>query len=205
MSPSIGHTRIAIFGSSFDPIHNGHLSIMTTIVKTLHPDQLILLPSKLSPNKTTTHASEQHRLSMLNLAISTMKASSTNIQIDPMELSGPSPSYTIHSIRRLKEKHPKNTQFFLIIGQDNYQTFHQWKEYKTLLGEVHLVVINRPNYKKENLKIASYAHQIKHIVMEEIHTSSSQIRNLISQKKAITAHVPKGIADYIHTHHLYQD
>ncbi len=194
----------AIFGGSFDPVHNGHLAVIKAVIDTQKPDNLIVFPSKISPLKTQVFAPESDRIKMLNLAIESLPASKTKVSIDLFELSAPSPSYTIHTLNYLQTKF-KTTQFSLVIGYDNYQVFHRWKEYEQILSQVYLIVINRPGFSEENLQIPQkYKSKIKFITIKESPISSSKIRKSIAEKKSIINEVPDPINNYINRYKIYE-
>jgi len=197
---------IAIYGGSFDPIHNGHVTVINAITTIASPDELLIFPSKVSPNKTSVIASDSDRIEMINLALSSINHGSTLIKIDPFELTQPAPSYTIRTIRHLKNKYPENTQLALVIGYDNYQHFHLWDDYEQVLTLLkQLLIVNRPGFEQRNAILeAHHHHKIKFITTKEIPISSSQIRQELSQKNPISTHVPEAVRQYIYTQNLYQ-
>jgi nicotinate-nucleotide adenylyltransferase len=197
---------VAIYGGSFDPIHNGHLTVINAVTSMASPDELLIFPSKVSPNKTSVIASDSDRLEMINLALSCINHGNTLIKIDPFELTQPAPSYTIRTIRHLKNRYPANTQLALVIGYDNYQHFHLWDDYEHLLSLLtHLLIVNRPGFEQRNAILEThYHHKIKFITTKEIPISSSQIRQELSQRNTISSHVPEAVRQYIDTQKLYQ-
>ncbi len=129
-------------GGSFDPIHQGHLNTALAIKALLNTPTVYLMPAARSPLKQTT-TSDGHRLAMLNLGISTLPG----LHIDDRELKRPSPSYTIDSLRALREELGPDQSIVWVMGSDTLQQLDQWKDWQHLTDYAHLLVIQRPGFK----------------------------------------------------------
>src|SRR5665213_1556726 len=169
--------KIGLFFGSFNPIHIGHLVIAEYMVEFAGLDKVWFVVSPQNPLKEErTLLAERQRLQMVRRAIdfdNRFKASN-------IEFSLPKPSYTIHTLAYLKEKHPAQ-QFALIMGADNITTLHKWKNYEQLLNDYEIYVYPR----KENIEIPEYAkrasvHLTQAPVME---ISSTFIRSALKEKK----------------------
>jgi nicotinate-nucleotide adenylyltransferase len=194
--------KIVVMGGSFDPIHNGHLGIISAIYDQISPDKLILIPATQNPHKPLPSASPQHRLEMIRLAT----VGQLRIVVDPIEIETPPPSYTYLTIAHLLKVYP-NAELSLVIGDDNYATFHTWKHYTSILDAVSLIVINRPTHTKktsQNEILAPYSHKIHWLPMPPIPTSSSEIKQKIASNRSIKSDVPSEVEAYISQHALYR-
>ena len=112
----------------------------------------------------------------------------------------PRPSYTIDTLAYLKEKYPKN-KYILIMGADNFQNFHKWKNYKQILEEYEIYIYPRLGFKIEN----PYPTNINIIEgVPQIDISSSFIRESIKRKKEVSYLVPEKAWKYIDEMNFYK-
>ena len=106
---------IAYFGGSFDPIHIGHLATACFLTDYLALEKLYFLPAYLSPLKTQSLAS-QHRVAMIKLAIAPL----SKLGIDERELLRPPPSYTIDTLKNLRQQYGQQQPIAFIMGMDSF-------------------------------------------------------------------------------------
>ncbi len=130
--------RIGIYCGSFDPIHNGHVKIIKTILKENIVDKIFIMPTDDYWNKKVNLSFEERKKA---ISISLKRRVNKNKYIIEEELS--KYQYTYLIFRDLKKTYPKD-EFYLIMGGDNVLNFDRWKNYKELL-ENPLIVINRKN------------------------------------------------------------
>lgn len=130
--------RIGIYCGSFDPIHNGHVKIIKTILKENIVDKIFIMPTDDYWNKKINLSFEERKKA---ISISLKRRVNKNKYIIEEELS--KYQYTYLIFRDLKKTYPKD-EFYLIMGGDNVLNFDRWKNYKELL-ENPLIVINRKN------------------------------------------------------------
>ena len=123
-------TTIGIFGGSFNPPHLGHTALASAVVEQGLADEVWLVLSPLNPLKANPVelASDAHRWAMLQIAVE----GKHGLRACDVELTMPRPSYTVDTLRLLSRLHP-DKRFRLIIGQDNWEIFHSWREATTLL------------------------------------------------------------------------
>ncbi|AVV51807.1 nicotinate (nicotinamide) nucleotide adenylyltransferase [Leptospira santarosai] len=187
-----------IFGGSFDPPHEGHSGILKSFFLEV-PDcrEVFLIPNRQNPLKGEKFSSPENILEMLNLFVSEF---SEPIRILDLELNHPGPSYTIQTIQKLKILYP-NREFVLLIGEDNYSNFHEWKSYQRILDEVRNVFVFRrfSEVVPPNLKLFSQFQFLKNPL---IPASSTDLRQSFSQS-VIPDRIPKKVLDYILKNGLY--
>ncbi len=191
--------RIGLLGGTFDPVHNGHISIFRSFLNSGHLDELWILLTPDPPHKQNkNHESYADRLNMLQIAVSDIG----NISVSTIENDLPKPSFTIQTIRALKAKHRDN-KFYYCIGGDSLSSFHLWKDYTFILQEVILLVAERPDFDHSKISedILKHTDAISH---EPVRVSSTEIRERIKLEKSISDLVPQVVEDYIHTKRLYQ-
>ncbi len=126
----------AIFGGSFDPPHNGHLSVIRQALDTLDIDTLIVMPNFLNPFKHKTAASARQRLQWLE----TMTAKMDKVTVSDYEIRKGYAVPTVETVTHFLKEYDK---IYFIIGADNVKTLHKWKDYERLKALVTFVVATR--------------------------------------------------------------
>jgi nicotinate-nucleotide adenylyltransferase len=135
---------------------------------------------------------------MLRLAI----AGEPRFVLDRTEIQRPGPSYTLDTVRELAAAQP-GTQWFLIIGHDQYAGLHTWIGWRQLLGLVTLAVANRPGETREaHEDVRRTGHRVVPLPMLDI--SATQVRQRVAAGQDISALVPPEVARYIDSHRLYR-
>ncbi|MCD8032184.1 MAG: nicotinate-nucleotide adenylyltransferase [Bacteroides sp.] len=131
-----------IFGGSFNPIHIGHLALANYLCEFGGLDELWFLVSPRNPLKAEEGLlEEQVRLDLVQRAI----GGYPKFRASDVEFTLPRPSYTIHTLDKLKEMYP-DREFVLIIGSDNWQLFDRWFEADRLLRENRILIYPRPGF-----------------------------------------------------------
>ena len=179
--------KTGIFGGSFNPIHNGHISLARQLREKAGLDEVWLMVSPQNPLKATADLlDDQIRMEMALLAIE----GETGIKASDYEMHLPKPSYTWNTLQALKQDYP-DREFVLMIGGDNWQLFDKWYHADDIRENFQIVVYPRRGAKGgvEGLDL--------------IDISSTEIRQLVKAGKPIDHLVPKAVAEYITRHKLY--
>lgn len=137
--------RIGLYGGTFDPIHNGHLYVITELLERDLLDQIILVPAG-DPwlRETEPEASGEDRLKMCQLAVADLDLGEEVI-VNSIEIRRTGPSYTIDTVEALKATYP-NDQLILILGTDAHKNIDSWHRSGDLQKLVDLLVIERPEF-----------------------------------------------------------
>ena len=147
---TIINNGIGILGGTFDPIHLGHTQSAQAVANQLNLTEVLLIPAHIPPHKISAklvpHASAEQRAAMVEIACQ----KSELFTCDLRELKRSGHSYTVDTLKELKQQYPTKALFF-IIGMDSLLTFTTWHKYKEILSLCHLVVNTRPNYSIEQL------------------------------------------------------
>ncbi|MCQ2310776.1 MAG: nicotinate-nucleotide adenylyltransferase [Paludibacteraceae bacterium] len=131
--------KIGIYGGSFNPVHFGHVGLAKWVVEHTDLDEVWLMVSPNNPLKNTDElAPEQERLAGVRSAI----AHIPGLVASDFEFTLPRPSYTANTLRQLTRTYPQH-QFTLIIGEDNWDIFTQWREYDYILAHFSVMVYPR--------------------------------------------------------------
>lgn len=191
--------KVGLFFGSFNPVHIGHLLVATRMREAANLDEIWFVLSPQNPFKLNAElADEQQRLDMLNLSINDIDY----FKVCTIEFTLDKPSYTHITLKTLKKQYPE-TEFKLIIGEDNVNKFHEWKEVKWISDNIEILVYSRnTRLTDENGNIEKYG--MKKINCGYIDISSTEIRQRIKENKRIDFFVVEKVKQYIVFHKLYQ-
>jgi nicotinate-nucleotide adenylyltransferase len=189
--------HVGLFFGSFNPVHIGHLALANYMLSFTDMEQVWLVVSPHNPLKNKNSLLNQNdRLHLINLALDFHP----KIKASNVEFSLPQPSYTINTLTHLKEKYPEH-RFSLIMGQDNLQTFHKWKNYEEILKRYHIYVYPRAGCSASQFDEHKHVHLTQAPVME---ISSTFIRDAIKNKKNIQFFLHPKVWEYIESSSLYK-
>lgn len=221
-------TRLGLLGGSFNPIHNGHLSIADQVRDRLHLDRVIFIPTGKPPHKQDESlAPAQDRYEMVRLAI----ADNPSFTLSDIEIQRAGKSYSIDTIRELQRQHGPSTELYFLIGLDAFLDFPSWKEPQALLKACRFVVISRPGRSFQSLaKLSMLPHLDPHALAQldagglsrldialpscpgivclplpPCSTSASDIRQRIRRGTTLANVLPPLVESYILQHRLYQE
>jgi nicotinate-nucleotide adenylyltransferase len=122
------------------------------------------------------------------------------IEVSDVEFHLPKPSYTIHTLAYLTEKHP-DKDFKVIIGEDNLESFAKWKNHEQILNQYGLYVYPRPHVTNSDLK--RHAH-VKMVDAPLLDISATYIRESIKNNKSIRYLVPEAVEAIIRLKDFYK-
>lgn len=190
--------KIGLFFGSFNPVHTGHLLIANYFIQFTGLDKIWFVVSPQNPFKiNATLVNENTRLHMLKLAINDdERFIASNVEFDL-----PMPSYTVNTLAELRKQFP-SCEFIPIIGGDNLQSFHLWKNYEEILANHQVYVYRRGGF-HENPLLANHP-QIKIFEVPLLNISSTYIREMIQAKKSVKYLVPEKVESYINDNLLYR-
>jgi nicotinate-nucleotide adenylyltransferase len=187
--------KIAIFGGTFDPPHLGHLMIAEWAMVELALNGVYFVPNSGHPfQKRMDILAGKIRLHLLELAI----AGYPDFFADSFEIEKGGTSYAVETILHFKNRFPNSTLFYL-MGEDNVETFHRWKDPNIITQNAQIVVFTR-NGLLQNTDYPQY-HFLNNPVVE---ISSSAIRERISQGKKCQTLTPPKVYAFISENNLYR-
>ncbi len=190
--------NIGIFGGTFDPPHLGHLIVAETVRERLALELILFMPANFPPHKEGEPvASTTHRLNMLQLAV----AGNSYSKVSDLEIRRGGKSYTIETLRSLRNLYPGDT-LFLIIGSDNLRIFPAWKEPEDVLKSSRVVVIDRPGLVRDAIE-NEFVQRVQFVQVPTIEVSATDIRGRIRDGKTIRYMVPEPVRAYIEDNKLY--
>jgi nicotinate-nucleotide adenylyltransferase len=187
---------IGLFGGSFDPVHHGHLIVGKVAAEKLKLESLRFVPAREQPFKVGRHrTSGEHRAAMLSLAVAGMPGFS----VDLSELQRPGPSYTVDTLRHLRQREP-GAEFVLLLGADAAADLPAWREASQLRDLARIAVFARPGS-----PVAESPWISTVIEVPAIDISATEVRRRAHQGLSVRYWVPDPVAEYISTHRLYLD
>ena len=211
--------RLGLLGGTFDPIHFGHLRLAEEIYEELNLTKVLLIPGAQPPHKGgPLLAPFTDRLEMTKIAA----AYSDYLEACDIEGLRKGPSYSIETIRVIREKYGNQLELFFVLGSDAFKEINTWKEYKGLFQITNFVVIERQGIILDDLSsfIESLGMSFKeisrgdfmnsygnHVLLKKstlIAISSTKIRHDIRAGKSINFIVPEKVKEYIIKKGLYK-
>jgi nicotinate-nucleotide adenylyltransferase len=149
-------SRVGIYGGTFDPIHLGHLHVITQLIEKKIVDQLLVVPAGAPLLRADApKASAQQRRAMCQLALSDLPADiASKVLVNPIEVLRTGPSYAIDTVEAVAQSYPADS-IVLIVGQDAADKLDQWHRIDELRTMVEFVVISRPGYVGNGIDIGA--------------------------------------------------
>ncbi len=195
--------KIAVFGGTFNPVHNGHINLLKSIDEKFCFDEILLIPSFLPPHKEAVDlASGKARMKMLSFAFEDMEKAG----ICDIELTKKGKSYTIDTVKKLKQIFPQDALYF-VVGSDMLLTFDKWKNWREILKYTNILASSRNEGETEALiKKAEELDKSRITVVETdpFAVSSTEVRDMIKRGKDVSHLVPEKVLRYINQEGLYR-
>ncbi len=225
--------RIAIFGGSFDPIHNGHLAVARAADRRFNFDEIHFVPASRPPHKLKQHlAPFPHRFAMLALACIDHPHFVPSLAEAGDDFSGTQLHYSVDTVRYFRHCfHSPGDRIFFMVGADAFLDIPMWKEYETLLGLCDFLVANRPGIRMEALRlvippdlmsrqaarkeegeasnpspVVAHLHKTSVYLLENVasEVSATDIRKRVARGQSIHGLVSARVEEYILKQGLYR-
>lgn len=210
---------IALFGGTFDPVHNGHAAMVQGAFDQLDIERLIVLPAGNPYQRGRLPlVSAAHRVAMLQLAFATSK----RVTIDKRELNRIGPTYTVHTLLELRRELGDAVPLIWLIGADAFSRLDTWHRFEALFGLCHFAVFRRggkmPAPASGNTPFAAAsktragsiesmaqtpAGSIATLAIDPPDVSSTEIRRRRACGESLRGLVSDAVCDYIEQHKLY--
>jgi nicotinate-nucleotide adenylyltransferase len=169
--------NIALLFGSFNPVHNGHLAMAHAALQSNKIDEVWFVVSPHNPLKDfTTLAPANDRANMVSLAL----MNEEHMKLCTIEFDMPTPSYTIHTIHKLKEEYP-SFNFHILCGTDVVNQLSAWYKYEELIQSVKFLVCSRKieNQFASHSLVQEFPEQFEFIPFDPLAISSTMIRKSI--------------------------
>jgi nicotinate-nucleotide adenylyltransferase len=216
--------RIAIYGGTFDPIHNGHWEVAKAVLNSFAMDRLLFVPAFVPPHKRGQQISSPfHRMAMLAVAT----ANEPRMFVSPIELEAPERPYTVQTLDRLRAESGV-AQLFFLMGADSFRDVATWREHERLLTEYDVIVAARPGQSDDANIAAHLSPELQtrlidlrggrlplkedfdapHVYLTdyvEVDVSATDVREAARRGTSIELLVPPAVAAHVEKYRLYQN
>lgn len=212
---------IALLGGSFDPPHDGHVALARYFCTLLAPDELRVIPAGQPWQKTDLQTPAIHRVEMARLAFSGLPVP---VVIDDLEIRRAGPTYTVDTLRALRAAIGNDASIAFLIGADQLQKLHTWKDWQQIFDYAHLCVASRPGFgfdaahlapqvarecqrrAADGAQIRSTPHGLVFLAHGlHVDLSATTIRAALAQGAPVHSMLPAAVLDYAKRQHLYED
>lgn len=196
---------IGIFGGSFDPVHKGHKKLALFMCERLCLKKMLIIPTGLSPFKTSSGASSLQRFRMCELAFP-----EDIFSVSDIEIKREGKSYTVDTVNAVKRLYP-HEKIYLITGSDQLLSFNRWYKFDEILKNVTLTAVSREGaVSEEELSRFADVNLRKHgeciiLSFEPFEVSSTEIREKIRQGEDVSRYLTEDVVQYISSEGLYKN
>lgn len=187
--------KTAIYGGTYNPIHNGHLAVAKAVIESGLADELWLLVTPQNPFKKNQQLlSDTIRFRMAQEAVIGLKG----IEASDFEFNLPKPSYTYNTLKALEEAYPER-QFILVMGADNWPKFGMWYQGEYIRQNYDVII-----YPREGFHLPEQMPDTIHVLeCPMVDVSSTQIRERVKEGLPVNELIPAGVARIISEENLY--
>lgn len=219
--------RIALYGGTFDPVHQGHLEVAGKVAELFEIEKVIFVPAQVAPHKVGRPVTGPlHRYAMLVLAT----RDDPRLLVSTFELDDPDRRYTVDTVAHFQRELNEFTELFFIMGADSWAEITTWREWERLLAMTNHIVVTRPGFEPATTQVGEHAERIvdlrnslervdneavpgSHIgnrifftdaVMND--ASATNIRRLASEGRAheLDKLLPRAVLQYIEKYGIYR-
>ena len=192
--------KVLLYFGSFNPIHKGHIALAEWVVEQGLCDELIFIVSPQNPLKEQKElAPEFSRYEMCEMACSASRYPE-QIKVSAVEFVLEKPSYTINTLRYLRENFGSDMEFSLLLGADNIESFDRWRNYEEILSDYPLFV-----YPREGYSVEKFADKITFLADAPLFDyAATDIRKAIANNENFTDKVCPAVTKYIIQNRLYK-
>ena len=199
------HTRVGIYGGTFAPIHNGHVSAAKAFMEQMKLDYLFIIPTYMPPHKQIDESDDPlYRLRMCELAFE----DTDGVIISDCEIARGGKSYTYDTLCELQRP---NTRLFLLCGTDMVLSFDKWYRFEDIFKMCYPVYVRRENDAMLGNMLVSkireyyqkYGVMFRRVITDPIEISSTEVRRAVAAGEDISDLVPPSVERFIKENRLY--
>lgn len=183
--------KLLIFGGSFDPPHQGHKAMVGTVCSLLKPDLVLIVPCYIQPLKIKNSATAEQRLAMTRIMFPDKE-----YVVSDYEVNKGGTSYTIDTLRYLSKVY-KDYELYLMVGEDSYFNFSEWKNFEEILKNYNVIVLARQGKGLKNRY--PFAKSVQFITEFSHPASSTEAR------AGNTKYIDEKVLEYINSNGLYRE
>jgi len=212
---------LGLFGGTFDPVHFGHLRLAEEAIGQLGLGGVRWIPAGHPPHRGPPRVTAEQRLAMVRGAT----AGNPRFSVDASEVEASAPSYTVHTLERLRGELGAGPSLVLLVGADAFAGLATWHRWTELFALAHIAISHRPGFPVEAASLppelasqfkarqlsdmaqlkSAPAGRIVTFAMTQLAISATQIRKLLSNGLSARYLLPDSVLDYIDLHQLYRN
>jgi nicotinate-nucleotide adenylyltransferase len=186
-------------GGTFDPIHHGHLVAASEVAHVFGLDEVVFVPTGISSHKAGTKvAAAEDRYLMAVIAT----ASNPRFSVSRIDIDRARPTYTVDTLRDMRDLHDPDTEFFFITGADALAKLLSWRNAEELFELAHFIGCTRPGHRLTDPGLPN--GRVSLMEVPALSISSTECRDRVRAGEPIWYLVPDGIVQYINKRDLYR-
>ena len=215
-----GNDAVGIMGGTFDPVHLAHLALAHVALEHLALGQVVWIPAGQPPHRDLPGTSAADRLAMVRAAI----ADEPRFALDASEVESGAPSYTVHTLERLRRRLGPERPLVLLMGADAFRGLPRWYRWQEIFGLAHIAVATRPGFPLEDFNeplaaefcarraaradfLGKPSGSIVPFELVAGTISATEVRTSMAADASdgrLLELLPVPVLDYIRQHHLYR-
>lgn len=200
-SPQPGRTtRLGIVGGTFDPVHHGHLVAASEVAHLFQLDEVVFVPTGQPWQKEGRKVSPAEDRYLMTVIAT---ASNPRFSVSRIDVDRPGPTYTIDTLREMREARGPDVGFYFITGADALEQILTWRDADKLFQMAHFVGVTRPGHRLSDAGLP--AGKVSLVEIPALSISSTECRERVRAGEPIWYLVPDGIVQYINKRRLYRD
>ena len=201
--------KLGIYGGTFSPVHNGHISAARQFRDEIGLDKLLIIPAKIPPHKSAEGIVDaMERFHLCELAFENEEKT----EICDMEIKREGTSFTYYTIKELRDS--GYDDIYLLVGTDMMMYFDKWHRWEEILSMCTLVLALRAVPSESDLeqikaKINGFRSEngakIIELDISPVDVSSTEVRERLKAHRDVSGLIPEKEYGYIIKKGLYND
>lgn len=199
-TPGRRNLRLGIMGGTFDPIHHGHLVAASEVAHLFGLDEVVFVPTGQPWQKDDRKVSTAEDRYLMTVIAT---ASNPRFSVSRVDIDRPGPTYTIDTLREVREMRGPDLDLFFITGADALAQIVSWHDVSELFDLAHFVGCTRPGHKLSDPGLPEGKASL--VEVPALAISSTECRDRVAADEPVWYLVPDGIVQYINKRGLYRD
>lgn len=192
--------RLGIMGGTFDPIHHGHLVAASEVAHLFALDEVVFVPTGqpwMKEGRKTSAAEDRYLMTVI------ATASNPRFSVSRVDIERPGKTYTIDTLREMREIHGPDVELFFITGADALSEILSWRDADELFHLAHFIGCTRPGHRLADPGLPGGGVSL--VEVPALAISSTECRERVRAGEPVWYLVPDGIVQYINKRGLYRD
>lgn len=191
--------RIGVMGGTFDPLHHGHLVAASEVAHLFQLDDVVFVPTGQPWQKGAGKVSAAEDRYLMTVIAT---ASNPRFSVSRVDIDRTGPTYTIDTLREMRELHGPEAEFFFITGADALEQILSWRDVDELFYLAHFVGCTRPGHRLSDAGLPE--GKVSLVEIPALAISSTECKERVRAGEPVWYLVPDGIVQYINKRGLYR-